>query len=295
MRGTMGKGKDLKKAALGAAAAITACTLVFGGLTQAVKAAELGKPASVPTRYSAPIAQTATASLPSDYEKADYQVKLHKLSGQGTAADLKMNEAAELGAQNLWRLFQADLKGKTIVMSYHPATELDPRAVWYGEIAEENGQGYVFELDAITGSPRIARQEKHWKDAGPLGLDKKLQKQHDEFTKLAKEAAETNKLVRGPIASVEYVSQGYTSSDFGSNPDITFLVKSENGERAQLTFSRHNKELLGVEYNGWLEDSRPKEAAAANKTDEQAPMLVFTRSESADGKIEVKEYSSQNP
>ncbi|QJD86299.1 hypothetical protein [Cohnella herbarum] len=292
MKETTVKRKELKLLVLGAAAAITACTLAFGGLSQAAKAAELGKTAKVPTSYSAPIAQTAKTSLPSDYVKADYQVKLHELSGKGTAKDLNMSEAAELGAQNLWMLFHANLKGKTIVMSYHPATELDPRAVWYGEVAEAAGQSYTFEVDAITGDPRTALQGKYWKDAGSLGLDKKLLKQHDDFSKLVKETAENHKLLAGKIASVEYVSQGHSSSNYGSNPDITFMVNSEDGERAQLTFSRYNKELLSVEYNGWLKDMQPKADAAENNAIDKAMQFVETRSEWGDGKVKVKEYPS---
>ncbi|RUS48880.1 hypothetical protein [Cohnella sp. AR92] len=294
MKATIGKGKELKTIVLGTAAAITACTLVFGGLAQGAKAAETNKTTSVATSYSAPVVQTAKESLPSGYVKADYQVKLHDLSGQGTANDLGMSEAAELGAQNLWTLFQADLKGKTIVMSYHPATALDPRATWYGEVAEADGQSYTFEVDAVTGDPRVAHQGQYWKNAGSLGLDKKLLKQHDDFTKLAKEMAENHKLVPGKFASVEYVSQGYTSSNYGSNPDITFMVKSEGGERAQLTFSRYNKQLLSVEYDGWLKDMQPREDAAVNSVADKAYTLVETQSEWGDGRIEMKEYPSLN-
>lgn len=286
--------KEFKMIVSGTAAAITACTLVFGGMAQAAKTTELNKLTSVPTSYSAPVVQTEKTSLPTGYVKADYQVKLHDLSGQGTTMDLKMSEAVELGAQNLWELFQAELNGKTIVMSYHPATEHAPRAVWYGEVAEAAGQSYTFEVDAVTGEPRVAHQGKYWKDAGSLGLDKDLLKQHDDFAKLAKEIAENHTLVAGEVASVEYVSQGHTSSNYGSNPDITFMVKSEGGERAQLTFSRYNKQLLSVEYDGWLKDMQLKEDAALNSVADNPIMLMATQSEWGDGRIEVREYPSQH-
>ena len=44
------------------------------------------------------------------------------------------------------------------------------------------------------------------------------------------------------MADVKYGSQGYGSN----NPDITMEVYGENGQIANLTFSRYNQRFLGL-------------------------------------------------
>jgi hypothetical protein len=216
-------------------------------------------------------ARGAEASgTPADYVKADYQVKLAQNSEAPTAKDMSEEEAAEKGAQNLWKLFAVALDGKTIEMSYHAASARQPRAEWEGTVTIDESQSYWFTVDAVTDEYRTTGQLKYWDADLDLGMDKSLLANHAEYETLAKAAAEKYQLVPGRISSVEYVSQGYTSNHFGKNPDIAMLVKAENGQQAQVRFSRYNKELLAVEYDGWLEDAKILEEQAMKEAQDAA-------------------------
>ena len=75
-----------------------------------------------------------------------------------------------------------------------------------------------------------------------LGYDSSLENNYGVYAEAAKEIAERCDLVGGPVADVKYGSQGYGSN----NPDITMEVYGENGQIANLTFSRYNQRFLGL-------------------------------------------------
>lgn len=273
---SMTKGNDTKKMVLGSVAAIAAVTVIFAGIGQVVKAAEIGKKESVPTSYSIPYAGPADSQAPAGYVKKDYKLKFVG-TDQPTVNDMKMEEAAELASQNLWRIFQVDLDGRTLEMTYYPTTTTQLRAIWEVHVQINDRLSYTFTLDAVTGENHsIAKRIFHNADI-PEGMDKNLLKNHQEYQELAKAAAEKYQLVSGKVTSVEYVSQGYQENNQGAkNSDITFHVKSDKGEVAQVSFSRYNQELLTVEYNNWVKEAERLEKQIEKQLKQQAPDVTLT-------------------
>lgn len=152
MNSEASKGSKIKKCtkvAIGTVATIGICALVFSGLTQSVKAAVVNKTDTIQTAYSSTAGKES--SVPPDYEKTAYQVKFQNSADKPTAKDMSGEEAAELGAQKLSKLFGVDLKGKTIEMSYIAATSDQRRAVWMGCVKYDKDLYYWFTVDAVTG------------------------------------------------------------------------------------------------------------------------------------------------
>ncbi|HCF71518.1 MAG TPA: hypothetical protein DER33_08055 [Syntrophomonas sp.] len=251
---------QLKKAACGTIAVIGICALVFGGITQAAKASLVNQTETIPNTYSAIGSPGRQHEIPAGYVKAAYQVKLSEHSGKPGAKDMSMEEAAELGAQNLWRFFGVNLDEKTIEMTYTANSSFNPRAEWEGIIFIDKIPSYSFLLDAVTGEYRSIQQSKYWSGNIDIGMDQALMENHGQYAALAKEMAAKFHLVAGQIVAAEYYGQGYTSFKSGVNPDITMSVKSDTGQEAHLTFSRYNQELLGVEYDPWVKDAQVYEA-----------------------------------
>ncbi|WP_240418533.1 hypothetical protein [Paenibacillus periandrae] len=249
------KGNEVKKIVLGSVAAIAAVTLVFGGITQMVSAAEVGKTQVVPTSYSIPYKSAVNSSIPADYVKKNYKVKVVG-KDQPTANDLQGKEAAELASQNWWQIFDVDLDGQTLELTYNPISTTQPRAIWNVHAKVNDTLSYDFTLDAVTGDHYSIAKRIYHKTDFPVEMDKNLLKDNQEYQALAKAEAEKYQFVAGKVNFVEYISQGFQQNEAGAkNSDITLQVKSDKGEAAQLNFSRYNKELLSVEYNNWLQET----------------------------------------
>jgi len=279
----MTKGKETKRIVLGSVLAITASAMVFGILGQTVKASELGKTQTVPTNYSIPYSKPVS-NVPKDYVKKDYALKLVG-KDQPTANDMKMEDAAELASQNLWRIYGVDLDGQTVEMTYEPIGDIKLRATWRAEVKISEDLIYSFAVDAVTGENHAAARWIYHNADIPEGMDMKLLRNNEEYQALAKEAAEKYQLVAGKVASVEYSGQGFTTNRKGNkNADISFRVTSDKGEVAQISFSRYNKELLNMEYASWIEETdllekrieadMEKMAKNINITDTNTPMLI---------------------
>lgn len=245
---------QLKKVALGTVALIGICALVFSGITQVAKASLVNQTKTIPTTYSTTVSHAKQHELPEGYVKAAYQVKLSEHSDKPSAKDMSMEEAAELGVQNLWRFFKVNLDGKTIEMSYSATSSFNPRAEWEGIILIDKIPSYSFLVDAVTGEYRSIMQLKYWSGDINIGMDTALLKNHEQYATLARETAEKFQLVSGKIVDVELYSQGCIRDDPGVNPDITMMVQSDTGQQAHLTFSRYNQELLAVAYDAWVKD-----------------------------------------
>lgn len=272
----MAKGNETKKMLFGSVAAIASITLVFGGISQVVKAAELGKTQSVPTSYSVPYTETINSKVPADYVKKDYEVKFAG-PDKPSVNDMKMEEAAELASQNLWRIFQVDLDGRTLEMTYYPISTTQLRAIWEANVKINDSLAYSYSLDAVTGeSHAIAKWVYHNADI-PEGMDANLLKNNEAYQALAKEAAEKYQVVSGKVTSVEYSSQGFQENKAGArNADIAFKVKSDSGETAQLSFSRYNQELLTIEYSSWVEETERREKQIEQELKERASDVTIT-------------------
>ncbi|WP_159882045.1 hypothetical protein [Paenibacillus puerhi] len=279
------RGNEMKTIVLGSVAAIAAATLVFGVLSQTVKGAESAKTQAVPTRYSIPYTGAGNSDLPPDYVKKEYQVKLVG-KDQPTVNDLKLEEAAELAAQQLWRVFAVDLSDRTLEMTYNPASTTQQRAIWSVAVKISDTLLYEYALDAVTGEHHlVAKRIYHHADI-PEGMDKSLITNHEEYQALAKKAAEAYRLVSDKVAAVEYISQGYQEDRAGAkNSSITLQVKSDKGEVAQLSFSRYNQELLAVEFSSWLKEAEAYQVPgepelkaldlAEQRVRERTPDLLF--------------------
>ncbi|MGE6260079.1 hypothetical protein ACQKCU_19735 [Heyndrickxia sporothermodurans] len=272
----MTKGNEKKKMILGSVGAIAATTLVFGGISQIVKAAEVSKTQTVPTSYTLSYVGPVNNTVPEDYVKKDYKVKFID-KDQPTVNDMKMEEAAELASQNLWKIFHVDLSGQTLEMTYSPISTTQVRAIWNVHVKVNDGLFYDVALDAITGENHsISKWVYHRADIRK-GIDEKLIESNEEYQELAKAAAEKYQLVSNKVTSVKYISQGFQENKAGAkNSDITFQVKSDKGEIAQLTFSRYNKELLSVEYSSWLKEADRYQRQLGQETKGQEPDVVIT-------------------
>lgn len=256
----MAKKSDMKNLVLGTVGALAMTTMVFSGINHTVKAAELGKTQTVPTSYNVSYAEIGSKSVPQDYVKKDYKVKLVG-EDKPTVNDMKMKEAAELASQNLWKVFKLDLKGKTVEMTYNPVNnETQQRATWEANIKINDMLSYAFQLDAVTGENHLIAKWVYHKAKINAGMDKNLLTNNQEYQILAKEAVEKYQLLSGKITAVEYSGQGYSEDrQGGKNADISFRVKSDKGEAVQISFSRHNKELLQVGYDSWMKETERHE------------------------------------
>lgn len=255
----MAKKNEMKKLILGAVGAIAVTTIVYSGISQTVKAVEVGKTQMVPTTYNVSYAEVGSKSVPQDYVKKNYKVKLVG-EDNPTVNDMKMEEAAELASQNLWKVFKLDLSGKTVEMTYNPVNETQQRATWEANVKINDMLSYAFQLDAVTGENHSIAKWIYHKEDIREGMDINLLKNNEEYQILAKDAVEKFQLLSGKITSVEYSGQGYQENkQGGKNTEISFRVRSDEGEAVQIAFSRYNKELLWVGYDSWMKEAERQE------------------------------------
>ena len=255
----LSKRNEMKKLVLGSVGAIAVTTIVFSGISHTVKAVAVGKTQMVPTSYSAPYMEAGNNSEPQGYVKKDYHVKFVG-ENEPTVNDMKMEEAAELASQNLWKIFQADLSSRTLEMTYNPASATQQRAIWEANVKINDMLSYAFQLDAVTGENHSIANWVYHKEDIREGMDMNLLKNNEEYQILAKEAAEKYQLLSGKVIAVEYSGQGYQeNNNGGKNTEISFRVSSDEGEVVQIAFSRYNKELLTVGYNSWMKETERHE------------------------------------
>ena len=262
---------NLSRVVIGTVVAIGLCTLTFSGLTNSVKAAAVNKTEVIATTYSA-ATDTKESAVPQGYVKADYKVELTNSARRSTTKDMSAEAAAELGVQDLWRLFGVDMSGKTIEMTYQTVSPAQLRAQWKGIVTFDKNLNYWFTIDAITGEHQTTGQNKYWSGDINVDFDKSLEKKSEKYIYLAKEVAEKYQLVSGKVMSTEYNAQGYISNgdDSAKNPQIDLMVTSEKGQQAQLTFSRYNQEFLQVSYDSCVKDMKAFEEQCKKRTLEES-------------------------
>ena len=162
-----------------------------------------------------------------------------------TSKDMNKEDAAEIGAQVLWEGFDVNLEGQVIEMGYQQATDSFPRSTWYAEVMINGKRSYYFSVDSVTGELfNLGRAGRNCRGCS-VAFDAALDKNPQEFVSLAKELVEKYNLINGAVKSVKYNGQGYSNND----PTVSIDITGENGEIALLTFSRYDKELLGIVYN----------------------------------------------
>ncbi|GCL72063.1 hypothetical protein PN4B1_19680 [Paenibacillus naphthalenovorans] len=244
--------KSLKKTIFASAVIIGANTLLFQGFTQAVTVSEFKQTHVIPTKYANAAAgpfQAAPNSLPDGYKKANYTVGAIDLENYRnqtpTSKDLTKEEAAEIGAQALWEVFDLNLEGQAIEMGYQQANEGLPRSRWYADVLINGERNYYFSVDSVTGELFTIGRSRTLDEKVSVAFDSALAKNPQEYVELAKKLAEKYNVVHSAVKSVEYNGQGYSNND----PTISMDITGENGEMALMTFSRYDKALLGISYN----------------------------------------------
>ena len=252
--------KEPKKMVMGAVAAICVCTLLFAGSSQAAKIAIFNKTKMVPTAYNMDsIKGSINPDVPADYVKSNYAVKLVETPDKPAKEDMSMDKAAELGAQNLWRLYSASFDNQTVYMTYIPADEFQSRAMWYGEVTINDVLYYTFQLDAVTGEYDSASR---WDYSSERVEPLEYLKDYQEFLSLAKTTAIKYQLVSGNVVSSEYMGQ----RPMGKYLVIDVKVTSDSGQETELTFETHSKNLVYVSYNSEVK----REKANVEKSNQEA-------------------------
>ncbi len=234
-----------------AATIIGTSTFLFHGALQASTAAEFEKTNIIPTTYmdASATGQILENRLPTGYKKGNYTIGAIDLeyyaSQDPTSTDIAKEDAAEVGAQALWEIFNVNLDGQLIEMGYQQATESFPRSSWYADVVMNDERSFYFSVDSVTGELLdIGRASRTLKENVSVAFDPVLDKNPEEFETLVKELAEKYNVVHSAVESVEYNGQGYSNND----PTISVDVFGENGEIALMTLSRYDKELLGIGY-----------------------------------------------
>jgi len=245
--------KGFKQAVLAAAVITGASTLLFQGVILAATAAEFKKTDTIPTSYANYTAGSSTVaqnSLPAGYKKAKYTIGAIDLeyfrNQKPTSKDMTKEAAAEIGAQALWKVFGLSLEGQVIEMGYQQPTESLPRSSWYADVVIDGKRSYCFSVDSVTGELFDIARERTLDKKVSVAFDPVLDKNPQEYLALAKQLVEKYNVVHGPVKSVAYNGQGYSNND----PMISLDITGENGEIALMTFSRYDKALLGIGYNG---------------------------------------------
>lgn len=266
MRNNGSKGKNAKKTIWIAGLVIGVSSLTFQGFTQAA-VKEYNKTDTIATTFAdiqgtdfevepeveavkenKVESQAELNSLPEGYKKANYtigSIDLEYYSMQTPASkDMSKEEAAEIGAQALWSIFGVNLEGQVVEVGYDKGNENIPRSSWYADVLIDGKRSYYFWVDAVTGDLFSIGRSRTLNENVSVVYDEALSKNYSEYADLAMNMAVKCDVVHGEVASVEYNSQGYSSND----PDITFDIKGVNGEVAIMTFSRYDKELIGIGY-----------------------------------------------
>lgn len=260
------KQKNILKLTAATFAIIGAGTILFNSAAEMALAANDGKVEKVPTTYQ--VWNSPEKVLPQSVEKAEeeekggekeetkneetgkvnYTVSMDSLNiGTPTDTDLTMEEAAEVGAQYLHKVFGLDLEGAYVYMSYTSGTETFPRPFWSGDVLFQKEQTpestrWTYMIDAVTGELFNIGHGRQLEVSVPLGYDAALEKDYGVYAELAKKKAEEWELISSPVDRVEYNCQGYS----GNDPTIAVNVIGENGEIVNMDFSRYDQTFLGL-------------------------------------------------
>jgi hypothetical protein len=256
-------------------------TFMFQGFTQVAATAEFSKSNIIPTSYANYTDEPYQAiqnNLPEGYKKANYTIGAIDLeyyhNQKPTDKDIAKENAAEIGAQALWNIFDLNLENQVIEMGYQQATEGLPRSNWYADVLINGERSYYFSVDSITGELFGIGRSRTLDVNVSVAFDPVLDKNPEEYNNLAKELAEKYNVVHGAVKNAEYNGQGYSDND----PTISIDITGINGEIALISLSRYDKALLGIgyytEYKYVLEhiEKIEKEARARNEERKKSAM-----------------------
>ena len=250
------KQKNILKLTAITLAIIGAGTILFHSLAEMTLAANNGKVEKVPTSYQVsdslgttmPEAAENEKNIETDSVSVNYTLSMdHLNTGTPTDTDLTMEEAAAIGAQYLKDIFNLDLEGAYVYMSYEPGTQTFPRAFWVGDVLfqkekKPESTKWIYMIDAVTGELFNIGHNRQLDVTVPLDYDEALEKDYSIYAELARKKAEECKLLDSPVDRVEYNCQGSS----GNDPTIAVNVNGENGEIVNMDFSRYDQTFLGL-------------------------------------------------
>lgn len=233
--------------------------------TQTVAAAEYNKTNTVPTSYVNADVLFKT-ELPEGYERANYTVKLNGLpyyeNKTPTEKDMTKEAAAELVAQYLWQVYEANLEGQTIILGYHIPTDNTPRPMWTAEVEMEGRDyrdgyrvdGYGAWIDSVTGDLLHIYMNRTLEEKVKVGSMTSPDEDPSKYEPAAEKLAEKYNVVHGDIESINYTGQGFriptNPPGIYGDPTISFEIHGKNGEVAHMSFSRYDEVLEDITYNG---------------------------------------------
>lgn len=137
---------------------------LIGGIsltcTQFVVAAELGATTQVSTTYNvSELSYLVNRQVPDGYVKANYKTtySIHTLSKTPSSKDLSLQEAAEIAAQEIFKLSDEKLDNQTLQMSYYPQTS-KASSNWIGEVGIAPYYNILVSIDGSTGELTYIRR-----------------------------------------------------------------------------------------------------------------------------------------
>lgn len=250
------KNNSLKLLIIGGIAICAVGGIFFVG-NEYVEASHYDSPEIIPTSYQEP---APPKEVSKDYKKPNIQIVENEVMRSTNENAISASEAAEIGAEYLWDMFEADLDGKVMYMSF----TTDPsRAIgyWGGDVYDNKddikkpvSSEYGFSIEGVTGERNSASYNKSTDTGKTIPYeDKKTDsyyKEHcDEYLKLAKTYA--GKQLQGtPKEAVFHgvgasIAPGYTYEiPEGSTMSMTApdyeepadLIKVPQGEEIQASF-----------------------------------------------------------
>ena len=184
------KQKNILKLTAITLAIIGAGTILFHSLAEMTLAANNGKVEKVPTSYQVsdslgttmPEAAENEKNIETDSVSVNYTLSMdHLNTGTPTDTDLTMEEAAAIGAQYLKDIFNLDLEGAYVYMSYEPGTQTFPRAFWVGDVLfqkekKPESTKWIYMIDAVTGELFNIGHNRQLDVTVPLDYDEALEK-----------------------------------------------------------------------------------------------------------------------
>lgn len=243
--------RELTHCLTAATASLLLCTAIFCAMADTAMASSLEQPQKIPTQYPAAVSVSHTGSTATNQTSSfNYSVADNDIyTAKPTAQSIGRDNAAGIGAKMIEDIYGANLEGATIEMGYCAPTDTLPRASWVGDISIKNSSAkyadYYFVIDALTGERFTASQGATLDVSVDLGLDMELQKNPSAYVQLAVTTAKQMGIISGEVESAVYNGQGYVNDN---NPSISIDVHGDNNQKALLSFSRYNQELLGVCY-----------------------------------------------
>lgn len=122
--------------------------------TQFIVASELSTITKVPVAYKvSELSSLVNRQVPADYTKANYKAiySIHTRSKTPNSKDLSLQEAAEIAAQEIFKLSGEKLDNKTLEVGYSPQITTQYRSKWFVDVAITPSYGFVVAIDGCTG------------------------------------------------------------------------------------------------------------------------------------------------